>query len=172
MTFIVVLLNYYLMGLRNTILTFKNKAGIFDEDKYFPLIEAVINLGASLILVKYFGLAGIFLGTTVSTLAVPMWIQPKLVFNKIFNLSLREYYKKYLEYFLLTIIIGFTTTVLCNLVKVNNLFLSLIIKGIICAIVPNCIYLILFSKSDEMKYLYTVAKPIINKIKNRIAINV
>ena len=79
MTLIVILLNYYLMGLRNTVLTFKSKAGIFDEDKYFPLIESIINLIGSLILVKYFGLAGIFLGTTISTLAIPMWTQPKLV---------------------------------------------------------------------------------------------
>ena len=42
------------MGMRNTVLTFKSKAGIFDEDKYFPLVEAVINLAGSLILVKYF----------------------------------------------------------------------------------------------------------------------
>ena len=172
MTFIVILLNYYLMGLRNTVLTFKSKAGIFDEDKYFPLIEAVINLGASLILVKYFGLAGIFLGTTVSTLAIPMWTQPKLVFNKIFNLPLREYYKKYSLYAILTIATCAVTTVFCDAIQVNNLFIALIIKGIICLIIPNCIYILIFSKSEEMKYLYAVIKPIINKIKNRIVINV
>ena len=171
MTFIVVLLNYYLMGLRNTVLTFKSKAGIFDEDKYFPLIEAVINLGASLILVKYFGLAGIFLGTTISTLAIPMWTQPKLVFNKIFDVSLREYYKRYSLYAILTIVIGFITTLFCNIVQENNLFLSLIIKGIICVIIPNCAYLILFLKTEEMKYIYSIIKPIISKIKDKIAIS-
>ena len=171
MTFIVVLLNYYLMGLRNTVLTFKNKAGIFDEDKYFPLIEAGINLGASLILVKYFGLAGIFLGTTISTLAIPMWTQPKLVFNKIFDVSLREYYKRYSLYAILTIVIGFITTLFCNIVQENNLFLSLIIKGIICVIIPNCAYLILFLKTEEMKYIYSIIKPIISKIKDKIAIS-
>ena len=170
MTFIVVLLNYYLMGMRNTVLTFKSKAGIFDEDKYFPLVEAVINLAGSLILVKYFGLAGVFLGTTISTLAIPMWTQPKLVFNKIFNLSLKEYYKKYSLYALVTIIIGYITTVACSVVQVNNLFLSLIIKGIICVIIPNCAYLILFSKTEEMKYLYSLIKPIIGKIKGKVPI--
>lgn len=171
MTLIVILLNYYLMGLRNTVLTFKSKAGIFDEDKYFPLIESIINLIGSLILVKYFGLAGIFLGTTISTLAIPMWTQPKLVFNKIFNLSLSEYYKKYSLYAVTTIGIGFITTLSCNIVQVNNLFLSLIIKGIICVIIPNCLYLILFFKSEEMKYLFTIIKPMINKIKNKIPIS-
>ena len=168
---IFVLVHYYLRGLFNTIVTFKSKAGIFDEDKYFPLIEAVINLGASLILVKYFGLAGIFLGTTVSTLAIPMWTQPKLVFNKIFNLSLREYYKKYALYAIVTIIVGVVTTGACSLVYLNNLFLSLIIKGIICVVIPNCAYLVMFNRTEEMRYLYSIAKPIINKIKCKVLIN-
>lgn len=170
MTFIVVLLNYYLSGMRNTVLTFKSKAGIFDEDKYFPLVEAVINLVGSLILVKYFGLAGIFLGTTISTLAIPMWTQPKLVFNKIFNLSINEYYKRYSLYAVATIIIGYITTVVCSIVKIDNLFLSLIIKGIICVIIPNCSYLILFLKTEEMNYLYSLIKPMVSKIKSRMPI--
>ena len=99
-----------------------------------------------------------------------MWTQPKLVFNKIFNLSLKEYYKKYSLYALVTIIIGYITTVACSVVQVNNLFLSLIIKGIICVIIPNCAYLILFSKTEEMKYLYSLIKPIIGKIKGKVPI--
>lgn len=167
MTFIVVLLNYYLSGMRNTVLTFKSKAGIFDEDKYFPLLEAIINLIGSLILVKHFGLAGIFLGTTISTLVIPMWIQPKLVFNKIFNLSSKEYYKKYFLYAVVTIIIGYITTIFCSVVKIDNLFLSLIIKGFICIIITNSLYLILFSKTEEIKYLYNTINPIIKKIKSK-----
>lgn len=172
MTFIIILLNYYLMGLRNTVLTFKSKAGIFDEDKYFPLIEAIINLGASLILVKYFGLSGIFMGTTVSTLVIPMWTQPKLVFNKVFNLPLKEYYKKYIIYAILTISVGGITTIVCNFVQVSNLFVLLIIKAIICLIIPNSIYLILFSRTEEMKYLYSILEAIIKKIRSKIILNI
>ena len=167
MTFVFILLNYYLMGLRNTILTFKSKAGIFDEDKYFPLVEAAINLGASLILTKYFGLVGIFMGTTVSTLAIPMWTQPKLVFNKIFNLPLIEYYKQYFLYAMLTIVIGCITTVVCNFVQIDSLFISLIIKGFICLIIVNLSYILIFYKSKELKYIYDIIKPMIDKIKYR-----
>ena len=167
MTFIVVLLNYYLMGLRSSVLTFKSKAGIFDEDKYFPLVEAAINLGASLILVKYFGLAGIFMGTTVSTLAIPMWTQPKLVFNKVFNLPLIEYYKQYFLYAILTLIVGFVTTIACNFVQIDSLFISLVIKGIICLIIVNLSYILIFYKSKELGYIYNIIKPMINKIKYR-----
>ena len=48
LSFILILVNFYLMGLRSSISTFKNKAGIFVKDKYIPLLEAAINLVASI----------------------------------------------------------------------------------------------------------------------------
>ena len=64
---VVVLLNFYLNGMRGPIATFKNKAGLFIQDKYISVIEGLVNLFASLILIKYFGFIGVFLGTTLST---------------------------------------------------------------------------------------------------------
>lgn len=163
LTLIIILSNFYLTGLRTSIDIFKSRAGIFSPDKYVPLLEAVINLGASLILVRYFGLAGIFLGTTISTIAVPIWTQSKLVYNKIFNKSVIEYFKKYFIYLILTIISGLITTDLCQLVVINNEFLSLVIKGVICISIPNIIYIILFFNTKEFKYLLSIGKPILNK---------
>lgn len=161
LTFCVVLLNFYLTGMRGTITIFKTKAGIFAPDKYMPLLESVINLGGSLILLKYFGLAGIFMGTTISTLAVPFWTQSKLVYNQVFEKSVIEYFKIYLIYFLLAIVIGVFTTWLCSLVNVEYLLLSLIIKGIICVVVINLILLMIFWHSTEFKYLVKIGKNMI-----------
>ena len=113
-TFVIILLNFYISGLRSSIITFKTKSGIFANDKYVPIIEAVINLGTSIILAKNYGLVGIFLGTTISTLAIPFWLQPKLVYNNVFNKSVMEYFKKYFIYLLLTIVAGVVTTFLCS----------------------------------------------------------
>ncbi|MEH7440667.1 oligosaccharide flippase family protein, partial [Neobacillus drentensis] len=104
LTFIVILLNFYITGLRASILMFKIKGGIFVQDKYVPLIEAAINLGASLILVRYIGLAGIFIGTTLSTLITVFWNAPRLVYRHIFNKPVRDYFYNYLIYLILTII--------------------------------------------------------------------
>lgn len=161
LTLVIVLINFYITGMRNSIITFKVKAGIFQEDKYIPIIEAIINLGASMILVKILGLAGIFIGTTISTITIPLWTQSKLVYNNIFNKSVREYLKKYLHYIIITIIVGFITTFLCNSIVTTAGFLGLLFKGIICAITPNLIYLIIFYRSNEFKYLFNVIKNII-----------
>lgn len=161
---IVILVNFYLTGLRITVNTFKSKAGIFDADKYLPLVEAAINLGASLILVKYFGLAGIFLGTTISTISIPIWVQSKLVYNQVFNKSVFKYFKRYFIYFILTLVCGAITVNLCKLIVISNIFISIIIKGIICVTIPSLIYSILFFNTKEFRYLLSVGQPMIKKI--------
>ena len=159
------------MGLRSSILTFKSKAGIFTNDKYVPILEAVINLGASIILVKYFGLAGIFMGTAISTISIPLWTQSKLVYNKVFNRSVLEYFKKYTLYIILTLMTGAVTTFACNTLVTGSGFMSLVFKGIICVVTVNLMYLFIFYKTNEFKYILNIVKPIITKIKSKVAIN-
>ncbi len=170
LTIIVILLNFYLSGMRSSVITFKTKAGIFSEDKYVPLIEAVINLASSIVLVKYFGISGIFIGTTISTVTIPLWTQSKLVYNKVFGKSVIEYFKKYIFYIILTVITGIITTTMCTLFVPWSGFLALIVKGIICVGSVNLIYLFIFCKTEEFKYLIKVLKMQIrnNKILKKI----
>lgn len=164
LSLILILCNFYLTGLRTSINIFKSKAGIFSPDKYIPLLEAAINLVASLILTKYLGLAGIFLGTTISTISIPIWTQSKLVYNKIFNKSVFEYFKKYFIYLILTLVCALITIELCSLIVITNEFLSLIVKGIVCVVVPSIIYLVLFFNTKEFKYIISICQPIIKKV--------
>ncbi|WP_099330932.1 lipopolysaccharide biosynthesis protein [Priestia aryabhattai] len=156
LTFILILVNFYLTGLRSSIGMFKSKAGIFVQDKYVPLIEAGINLGASLILVKYLGIAGIFLGTTISSLATVFWNVPRLVYKHVFNMPVWSYFRNYLFYAMLTIASCVIVTYICNLLVNGNSFMSLIAKGIICLIIPNLMYIIIFYKTKELQYIKNI----------------
>lgn len=167
-TFIILLVNFYITGLRQSVGTFKSRAGIFAQDKYVPLIESVINLGFSIILAKRFGISGIFMGTTISSLVLPVWIQAKLVYNEVFNKSVIEYFKSYVFYFLLTITVCILSTAICNRVTIEFKLISLVIKGIISIVMPSVIYIVLFYKTEEFKYLINVAKPIISKVQNKL----
>lgn len=168
LTLIVLLINFYITGMRSSINIFKSKAGIFSEDKFVPVIEAVINLGASIILAKYFGLAGIFMGTTISTVIMPLWIQSKLTYNKVFNKSVTQYFKVYIYYILLTVFTGMITTSICNRVALLNDFSELIIKGLICLIVPNLIYTCVYFNSEELKYVFNIMKPMLNRLRLKL----
>ena len=161
-TFLIILLNFYISGMRSSIISFKTKAGIFSNDQYLPLIESVINLGGSIIFAKYYGLVGIFLGTTLSTLLIPFWVQPKLVYNYVFKRNVTEYFIKYFKYLSIMIISGFITTYLCNLVTIKLLFVSLVVKGIICTFCINICFSLFLSSTVELKYLIKIVTTILS----------
>ena len=171
-TFSVILLNFYITGLRSCVITFKTKGGIFDNDKYVPIIESIVNLVASIILAKLFGLVGIFLGTTISTMAIPFWLQPKLVYNNIFNKSFTEYLKKYFIYLTITLFTGIITRIICSLININNLFISLLIKGIVCVIIINFIFIIFLFTTNEFKYILKLVKNMLESLLLKIQIKV
>ena len=152
-TLIIILVNFYLTGMRQTIVTFKSKAGLFSQDKYVMLIEGIINLIASLIFIKHFGLVGVFLGTIVSYLMLSFWNQPRIVYKAFFEKPLREYFMKYIEFTVIALITLAITTFTCNMIISGDTFTSLMARGIICIIVPNFIYFLIFYKVAEFKYL-------------------
>ena len=168
LTFVVILVNFYITGMRKSIGTFKVKAGIFDDDKYVPLIESAINLGTSLILVKYFGLAGIFMGTTISSISIPIWTQAKLVYNNIFNQPLKEYFKTYTVYNIITLVVGIVTNYACNVLVTGTGFMSLVFKGILCVFIINITYIYIFYNTKEFRYIYNIIKPMIHKLKTKV----
>ena len=163
LTFIIILLNFYITGLRGPINIFKEKAGIFTNDQYLPIVEAIINLGVSLILVNYFDLSGIFLGTTVSTLVIPFWVQSKIVYNNVFQQSVKEYFKKYIFYFFVLIVTGSITIYLCDLVSIPFLFLSLVVKGMICLAVINILFVLFFYRTKEFTYILLLLNNLVSK---------
>lgn len=162
-TFIVILVNFYIAGLRTSIGTFKEKAGIFKEDQYIPIFESIVNLVASILLANKLGLVGVFLGTTISTVALPLWNQPRLVYKKLFKKPLIEYFKSYIIYILLTILLGYLTSEVCNIFVSGFSFSSLVIRGVICTILPNIMLVLVFYRTNEFKYLLKSIINVVNK---------
>lgn len=160
---VIVLLNYYLTGMRVPVHTVKAAAGLYDEDKYTPLLQSLVNLSVSIILVKKWGLAGVFIGTLVSSILLPCWQRPYIIYKYVFKKSSREYFSKYLIY-ISTVII---TTL--GISWVSNLYLSevnygtFLIRMIICTVIPNIMFILLFGKTAEFKYLFSMMKKMIRR---------
>ena len=163
--FIIILINFYLTGMRTAIATFKDKAGLFVQDQFAPLFEGAINLIASLILVKYFGLAGIFMGTAISTITTIFWTQPCIVYKNVFKKPVQSYFIKYGFFAVLTVVTCLVTTYICNAFVIGNSFISLVVRGIICLIVPNIFYVLIFYRNKEFQYIKSVLINMKTKIK-------
>jgi uncharacterized Tic20 family protein len=54
--------------MRMSVGIFKESAGLFDQDKWKSIVEAIVNLVASIVLGIFIGLNGIILGTIISVI--------------------------------------------------------------------------------------------------------
>lgn len=152
---LVLMIIFYERGIRNSITTIKTTSGIFNEDRFAPLCQAAINLIVSIILVQKMGIIGVFIGTIVGALAVPFWTAPYLVFKMVFKIPVRSYFIVYISYLVIGTGTYYTTYLITEFLQVDSVQ-NLLLKGLICFLFPNLIYLILFYKTTEFQYLLKV----------------
>lgn len=160
----VLVLNFYQVMMRSSYMTFKEAAGIFHEDRYVPLIESSLNIIFSCILVKVFSLAGVFMGTIISGLALWCHSYPKYVYKKLFARNYINYAKETLAYIFLFLLIAVTSYSISTILIVNSNLLKLIINALVVLIIPNLIMLIVFKKTDNFNYFKDLLLKITRKI--------
>ena len=160
--------NYYQKMMRNTYNTFKDSAGIWYEDRYIPLVESALNIVFSIVLLKIFGLAGVFMGTIISGLSLWCYSYPKFVYKKLFNRSYKDYAKETIGYILLFVLIAAFTFYISRLIVFNNIWLQFISNTVISLIIPNLILFIIFRKTDNFKYLMELIHKLLGKFKRKI----
>lgn len=156
---IIIIINFYLTGVRKCVITFKDAYGLFFQNWYMPLLESVINLFISILLVRELGVVGVLLGTTISSLMIPVWSEPYVLFHYGFRFPIINYWKQYGKYLFLIIAIGVITWNICNLIPYIPIF-SFLLKGICCILIINSIFYITLRNDQNMKYYLELLKHI------------
>lgn len=153
---IAIVINNYLTGLRMPIITIKTAAGMHIEDAWINFGFAIINLISSVILAKIFGVFGVILGSIIGSLCTADWYRPVVIYKKVFDVSVKKYFEKYILYIFLGAIYMAITMFLNTFILIENNILNFIVRGLICVIVPNLCNILLFYKTKEFKYVYEI----------------
>lgn len=149
---LILCINFYLNGMRQPTLVFRDSMGLFRYDRYKSLAEAVINLAVSLVLGRMLGTAGIFLGTLISTVTTSLWVEPYMLYKHRFQVSSLPYFMKYLFYAAVTFGIWFGEDFLCGKITGNPWVVCIARVGI-CFIMTNLVYLLLYCNTKEFRLL-------------------
>lgn len=162
---------YFIYEINQLLCMYKDAAGIWHEDRFRPLVTAFVNLGMNLILVKFIGIYGVILSTVLSTLFIGMpWLLHNLFTILFERKQFESYVKKLLLYIGTTILSCSITYYICTLIHFSNL-LELILKGVVCCILPNIIFFFVYKKMPEFKQTVQLADKITKKklsLENRI----
>ncbi|GLC29724.1 lipopolysaccharide biosynthesis protein [Clostridium omnivorum] len=150
---IIALVNFYITALRPCVERFKEAAGIYNEDKYAPIAESIINLGFSILFAKYMGIAGVVLGTVVSDVAVIFWVKPLLVYKKVFRVSFKNYLLLYGKTLLLAIGILIISSGILKVLVLPYNFYGFMLNCMLNVVIINLILILVFRKTEEYSYL-------------------
>lgn len=154
LSLILIVIDQYIVGQRIVINNMKVAGGIFEQDKYVALIQAVVNLFVSLLCVKLLGLPGIYLGTIIAGM-VPFIFKPIVMYKYMFSKSAYKYFWKNLWYGLVVLITSLVAYELVMRIISTLTWGRFILATFLCTIITNGIFAIVYCRSVEFKQVWS-----------------
>ena len=144
-------LYFYLLKMGDIRAVYSDAAGLWWENRYRAITEAVANLILNYVLGKYFGVAGIIIATLVSLFLFNFIWGSTIIYQHYFkSIKAITYYQQHLIYALAFFATGFISYLICSLID-NEGILGLMIKGVICIILPNIVLLIIHFRTKQFR---------------------
>lgn len=147
------LILFYINFIQNVVRSFKEGAGLYWHERYRPIAECFFNILFSVVLVKFYGLAGILIANILSRLLTSFWIEPYILFNNAIKFSMMNYLKKYFEYTFAMLIIIFVNIFISNNFFVEISLINLLFKSSLIFIISNILWFVIFRKTEETQCL-------------------
>lgn len=159
-------LNFYMVGMQNAVWTYKNTLGLFRPGRYLLILTAAINLVCSIWLGNIWGLFGIYIATAISRALTNAWYDPYAVFKYGFHRSPVKYFVHYIIYLLVLFTAGAISLKIVDIISLPLLW-KVIADALVCSIVFNILFLILFHNRSEFRHLCQFIRTIIKRLFQR-----
>lgn len=158
-SFWLILINCYLQGQCTVYLHARVPKGNFKIDVAPSVLQPVVNLIVSIICAQRFGLVGVYIGTVISRLVY--MTRQAFSYRFVFGRSAIEYYKITAIYFAATVFSGAVTYLVTQSLLRDVTLGSFVIAVCVVAVVPNLMFLLCFSCTQEFKKTLNRAKKMI-----------
>ena len=152
---LILVVHFYISGMREPTNVFKNALGLFWNDRYKALIEAIMNLILSIVFGVLWGAKGIFMATIISAIFVPFWIEPFVLFKNYFRNPLINYFKFVLKNSAIFSLIGYAIYLLMRRYSVIS-WTHFFLKTGACLILTGILTLALFIRTPECKFVLNI----------------
>jgi hypothetical protein len=161
-----VVVNFYFSVILLPIWVFREATGLYRKTRFIMLATAVVNIVASIVMGKLFGLAGIIFATSFARLVTYFWYEPKLLFKEYFGKSCRLFFASFIKNIILTIATISVCYVATSWINVNSWRL-LILKSVMVGIISLFLVVLVYGKSEGCTIIYKKLKNVANKMKPR-----
>lgn len=150
----VVILNFFLMGMRQPCIVVIEAAGLFNRLRMKAVGEVLVNLVVSFLFLIVFdmGIYGVLFGTTVSMVGVCIWWEILAVHKYALEASPAGYAARIAVYLLTAAAGCFITYFACRALPVGGIW-GLLLSGVVAVLIYAALVLLVYGRSREFRAL-------------------
>ncbi len=142
---------------------YRHAAGLWWFDKARPVVETIIKSILALILIRMIQIDGLIISTVLCLLFInSIWAAVILYKHYFIHQKIFNYIKNNIFYLLVAIVVMVVTYKLCCFIEIKNQIINLLIKSLICILIPNfllsIILRILPEYSQSIKFMYNTIR--------------
>ena len=164
---LILAINLYMVGMQNAIWTYKNTKGLFKYGQYLLLVTAALNIVGDIVFGYYWGVFGIYFATALARGLTNTWYEPYAVYKVAFGISPVVYLKKYMQYLVILLLAGGICYLFCRMISFN-IVINIILKVLICSIVPNVLFILAFHRAEEFIYVKQIANRALSMLAGKL----
>lgn len=161
---LIIAINSFTIGMLQACYTYRSTLGLFRYGQYMGFFTGIFNLALDVILGRQFGVFGIYLATLIARMMTNLWYEPYAVFKFGFEKSPLIFWKRYMKFLVVLLTAGGLSYLICSFCNFA-LTANVLIKFIVCTVLPNLVFILIFRKTSEFKYLSSIVKRLLNKIR-------
>ena len=168
-TVLLLVTDFYFKGGRTVLLNFKIASGLFEQDRYLPLVQGALNLVVSILLVQRIGVTGVYVGTLVSGILANL-IRPGIIYRVCFEKKAWAYFRDSLKYIAVILAVGVVVLPIRHMIMQETTILTFAVMVVIVSVLYNVVFLAVFHRTEEFSYLWDVAAariPLLKRISVR-----
>lgn len=159
---------FYVLKMGDIRALYSDAKGLWYENRFRTIAESVLNIILNWVLGYFFGVPGIILATLISLFVIGFGYGSQILFKHYFvHEKVSKYFLRHATYALVTLLVGTVTYFVCSLVNIDGAW-GLIVKVLVCVVLPNIIYLVIYKNTKIFKEVAKFVKRLypLSKTKN------
>ncbi len=154
---------FYAINMNNSRNLYFSGRGLWWAGKKTFIYEAVGNLFLNILLGITLGTTGVLLATIITIFLFNFIFRTNILFDKYFHNSPYQFYRDHIIYAVTTLVFVVATYYVCSFFAEYKGVGGLTIKAIICVIVPNILYLVIYCRNNQFQKALELVKYIIKQ---------
>lgn len=156
-TMVLMVLYFLIPRITSLTYTYREAAGLWWEDRFRPLVSAIVNLIINICLVKIIGMNGVIISTLLCSVFINIPWGSIVLFRNYFKRRPTEYFRDIVFYLLVTVVVSGITYMTCSLLP-DGKWILLFLKAFICCIIPNVLFFLVYCRRSEYAYSKALIK--------------